>query len=92
MEPQLFLDIMLLPSIQRFSLSAHLSILLKEYIEMHQYEIDNKMFTTLTSKNIIPTVVDREVALPLIKLCEAYDSTKECEPLLKRCAYTVACH
>lgn len=91
MEPQLFLDVLSSPSIQRESLSLHLSILLKEYIEMHQYEIDDEMFIQLTSENIIPTV-DREAALPLIELCEAYDLTKVCEPLLKRCAYTVASH
>jgi len=90
MEPEIFLRIVSSPYLDRARLSKHLSLLLKEYLELHQYEIDIQLFSTLTSEKIIP-VVDRDAAMPLIELCQFYDS-KECEVLQKRCAYTVACY
>jgi len=67
-----------------------LIVLLKEYLELHQYEISVDLFGTLTSEHIIP-IVDRCAAMPLIELCQYYDSG-ECEALQKRCAFTVACY
>jgi hypothetical protein len=90
MEPELFLRVVTSPNIERTALSRHLSIILKEYLGLHQYEIKVDVFTTLTSEKIIPKI-DRDAALPLIELCELYDS-KECEALQKRCAYTIACY
>ena len=90
MKPELFLRVVTSPNIERTALSRHLSIILKEYLELHQYEIKIDMFTTLTSEKIIPNV-DRDAALPLIELCELYDS-EDCETLQKRCAYTIACY
>jgi len=90
MEPELFLQIISSPHIDRGALSKHLSILLMEYLDLHQYEIDADLFVTLTSEGIIP-VVDRTAALPLIELSNCY-SSKECEELQKRCAFTVACY
>ncbi len=90
MEPELFHQIIASPHIDRGSLSKHLSILLKEYLDLHQYEISMDLFVTLTSDNIIP-IVDRSAALPLIELSDAYNSD-ECEELQKRCAFTIACY
>ncbi len=90
MEPELFHQIISSPHIDRGSLSKHLSILLKEYLDLHQYEIASDLFVTLTSDNIIP-IVDRSAALPLIELSDAY-SSDECEELQKRCAFTIACY
>lgn len=90
MEPELFLEIVSSPHIDRDALSKHLSILLMEYLDLHQYEIDADLFVTLTSEGIIP-IVDRTTALPLIELSNCYGS-KECEELQKRCAFTVACY
>ena len=90
MEPELFLQIVSSPQIDRRSRSKHLSVLLREYLELHQYEITVEMFVTLTSDSIIP-IVDRSVALPLIELSNNYHSN-ECEALQKRCAFTIACY
>jgi hypothetical protein len=90
MEPELFLQIISSPHIDRGDLSKHLSILLMEYLDLHQYEIDGDLFVSLTSEGVIP-VVDRTAALPLIELSNCY-STKDCEELQKRCAFTVACY
>jgi len=90
MEPELFLQIVSSPCIDRNALSKHLSLLLREYLDLHQYEIDCDLFTTLTSKSIIP-IVDRAAALPLIELSESYES-KDCVELQKRCAFTAACY
>jgi BTB/POZ domain len=89
MDPELFLRVLSSPLINRRVLSPHLSILVVEFISLHQYEIDMNLFTSLTSEEIIPTV-DREAALPLIELCEEYRSER-CEALQKRCAHTMAC-
>lgn len=90
MEPELFLQILSSPHINRGVLSKHLSILLKEYLDLHQYEISADMFVTLTSESIIP-IVDRTAALPLIELSDGYEST-DCEEIQKRCAFTLACY
>lgn len=89
-EPDIFLQVISSPLIDRGAISRHLSILLREYLDLHQYEINAELFATLTSESIIP-VVDRTVALPLIELSDCYNS-KECEELQKRCAFTVACY
>ncbi|KAL3943034.1 MAG: hypothetical protein SGARI_000075 [Bacillariaceae sp.] len=88
MEPELFRKVLSSPLTERFTVSPYLSILVKEFVTLHQYEIDLNMFLGLTDESMFPTV-DREAALPLIELCEAYDST-ECEPLQQRCAHTIA--
>jgi hypothetical protein len=90
MEPELFLQIVSSAFINRNALSTHLSILLREYLDLHQYEIEVDLFVTLTSESIIP-IVDRTVALPLIELSTCYDSG-QCEELLKRCCFTIACY
>jgi len=90
MEPDLFLQIISSPCIDRGALSKHISVLLREYLDLHQYEIDVDLFVTLTSESIIP-IVDRTAALALIELSDYYDS-KECDELQKRCAFTVACY
>jgi hypothetical protein len=89
MEPELFLRVLQSPFIHRRTLSTHLSILVTEYITLHQYELSLDVFTSLTSEDIIP-LVDREAALPLIELCEKYNSDK-CKKLQERCAHTMAC-
>ncbi|KAG7348542.1 BTB/POZ domain containing protein [Nitzschia inconspicua] len=89
MEPDLFLRVISSPLIDRETLSPHLSILVKEFLTLHQYEIDLDLFTVITSEKVIPKV-DREAALPLIELCDQYTSTR-CENLQKRCAHTLAC-
>jgi len=90
MDPGIFLRVITSPHIERDTLSMHLSTILREYLELHQYQINVDLFTTLTSEEIIPSI-DRDAALPLIELCEFYDSAK-CETLQKRCAYTIACY
>lgn len=91
MPPGLFLRVISSPTIDRDTLSDYLSILLKEYLAMHEFEVDTDMFIALTGEEIVPTI-DREAALPLIELCEKYDSSSgRCELLQRRCAYTMAC-
>ena len=90
MEPELFLQVVSSPHVDRGVLSKQLSILLKEYLDLHQYEITEDLFVALTSENIIP-IVDRSAALPLIELCQIYNSD-QCEELRKRCAFTIACY
>ena len=89
MDPELFLQIISSPHVDRGVLSKHLSILLREYLDLHQHEITGDLFVTLTSENVIP-IVDCSAALPLIELSNCYNS-EECEELQKRCAFTIAC-
>ena len=89
MEPEMFHRVVTSPNIERHACGLHLSIILKEYLKLHQSQISVDMFTALTSEEIM-TSIDCDAALPLIELCEFYDSAK-CEALQKRCAYTIAC-
>jgi hypothetical protein len=86
MEPGLFLRVLSAPIIKR---GPYLSVLVKEYILLHKYEIGLDTFIAMTDAIMIP-ILDRAAALPLIELCEEYESN-QCEPLQKRCAHTMAC-
>ena len=90
-DPDLFLQLISHPSIDRKKLSAHLSILVTEYQTMHKYEVDCANFEILTAEQLLPTI-DRSAALPLLEICEEYGCPEEFQPLQQRCAHVMACY
>ena len=89
LEPGSFFGILSSLAFERKKLSAHLSLLVVEYQRLHKDELDAKMFGMLSSEEILP-LIDREAALPLLEICEAYGSSMEFQPLQKRCADVMA--